>query len=230
MVQIRERVNKNKNKNLISVARSLSLLLSLSSGHHSLAPLHHSSGQHACSSLTQKNNHASGEEREFRKANGFLVLRGNYTFLFYVLGVFQSFPLCLERSNFLSYVLKMSKLPPTSNFMLTLSTPVANLLNYPLEHIKMSIMCFIMDYQSLSSLLFLCVLFCCFSRINFSFQNFLQNENIRLVGATTKAQDDGISAILKIFLSLQKIFIAAMEVGSVNERERAREGGVVVIG
>ena len=91
-------------------------------------------------------------------------------------------------------------------------------------------MCFIMDYQSLSSLLFLCVLFCCFSRINFSFQNFLQNENIRLVGATTKAQDDGISAILKIFLSLQKIFIAAMEVGSVNERERAREGGVVVIG
>jgi hypothetical protein len=44
----------------------------------------------------------------------------------YVLGVFQSYPLCVELSNFLPYVLKMDKLLPTSNFMLTLSTLMAN--------------------------------------------------------------------------------------------------------
>ena len=44
----------------------------------------------------------------------------------YVLGVFQSSSLCIELSNFPPYVLKMDKLPPTSNFMLTLSTLVAN--------------------------------------------------------------------------------------------------------
>ena len=44
----------------------------------------------------------------------------------YLLGVFQSSPLCIELSNFPPYVLKMDKLPPTSNFMLILSTLVAN--------------------------------------------------------------------------------------------------------
>ena len=44
----------------------------------------------------------------------------------YLLGVFQSSPLCIELSNFSPYVLKMDKLSPTSNFMLILSTLVAN--------------------------------------------------------------------------------------------------------
>ena len=37
----------------------------------------------------------------------------------------------------------MSKLPSTSNFMLTLLTPMENWLNYPHGHIEMSIMSFI---------------------------------------------------------------------------------------
>jgi|UniRef100_A0A2N9EF52 hypothetical protein len=57
-----------------------------------------------------------------------------------------------------------------------------------------------MDNQSLYSLVFLSVFFCCFSytlsEINFSFPNFLPDDNnITLVGAATKAEVDGLLSI-----------------------------------
>ncbi len=61
----------------------------------------------------------------------------------YLSSVFQSPPICIEQSNVPLYLCKISKLPSTSNFMLTLLTPMKNWLNYPHGHIEMSIMSFI---------------------------------------------------------------------------------------